>query len=216
MCGGFMEDNVLKKLVKNVKNKFNKNDKSYPSMDYAFSMEEIDNLSKDNKEKIFKLKNNVVTDEKTVKDKVVEEVLSPIEGVTKIDANIDIKDIDDVLLDDKVEEEDNDSFINLSSRSQSIVMNEWKNIDISLIEKDIMIGKTLANQSYMGSYTDDAMRYIHNIRKKYEVVITYLIGFNNEKKGFVNKTFFSDNKEEEWIYLNNYIKVLEKIRDNKK
>ena len=41
-----MEDNVLKKLVKNVKIKFNKKDKSYPSMDYAFSDEELhENIS---------------------------------------------------------------------------------------------------------------------------------------------------------------------------
>lgn len=219
-----MEDNVFKKLVKNVKNKINKNDKSYPSMEYAFSSEEINNLSKDNKEKISKLKSNGKVVDKKSKNRgdILEEVLSPIEGTTKIDMNINIKEIEEngnnetfMDVNKKNDDGDDNSFINLSYERQNIIMREWKDINIHEIEKDIISGKDLINQSYSGVYVDEAMKYIHDVRKKYEVVISYLIGFNNEKKGFINKTFFSDNKEEEWKYLSNYIKVLEKIKNNR-
>ena len=214
MCGGFMEDNVFGKLIN--KFKFHKNNKSYPSMDYAFSDDEIKNISKDNKEKISMLKKNDIIEEKNknIKSDILDEVLSPVEGVTKIESNIDINN-ELVEQDDNIVDTDSNSFVNLSNENQNIIMKEWKNIDIDILHRDILYGKDLLNQSYNGSYVEDAMRYIHDIRKRYEVVISYLIGFNNEKKGIINKTFFSDNKEEEWKYLSNYIKVLDKIRSNK-
>ncbi len=209
-----MEDNVFGKLIN--KFKFHKNNKSYPSMDYAFSDDEIKNISKDNKEKISMLKKNDIIEEKNknIKSDILDEVLSPVEGVTKIESNIDINN-ELVEQDDNIVDTDSNSFVNLSNENQNIIMKEWKNIDIDILHRDILYGKDLLNQSYNGSYVEDAMRYIHDIRKRYEVVISYLIGFNNEKKGIINKTFFSDNKEEEWKYLSNYIKVLDKIRSNK-
>lgn len=209
-----MEDNVFGKLIN--KFKFHKNNKSYPSMDCAFSDDEIKNISKDNKEKISMLKKNDIIEEKNknIKSDILDEVLSPVEGVTKIESNIDINN-ELVEQDDNIVDTDSNSFVNLSNENQNIIMKEWKNIDIDILHRDILYGKDLLNQSYNGSYVEDAMRYIHDIRKRYEVVISYLIGFNNEKKGIINKTFFSDNKEEEWKYLSNYIKVLDKIRSNK-
>ena len=59
-------------------------------------------------------------------------------------------------------------------------------------------------------------KFIHLIRKRYEVVICYLIGFNNEKKGIYDKTIFSSRIDDEWKFLNQYIKVLEKIRSFRK
>ena len=197
----------------------NLNNKNYPSMEYAFSTEEINDLIKDNKEKISNLKKNNKEIKKKEKEKdILDSVLSPIEGTTKIETNININEInneEETLMDITKRKEDTNSFINLSNKNQKRIMQEWKNIDIKVINKDIIEGKELINLSYTGIYADEAMRYIHNIRKKYEIVITYLIGFNNEKKGFINKTFFSDNKEEEWKYLSSYIKVLEKIKNKK-
>ena len=53
-----MEDNnLIHKFVDKVKNKFTKNSKGYPSVaEYAFSSEEIEKISKQNKQKILDLK----------------------------------------------------------------------------------------------------------------------------------------------------------------
>ena len=53
-----MEDNnLIHKFVRHVKSKFTKNSKGYPSVtEYAFSSEEIEKISKQNKQKILDLK----------------------------------------------------------------------------------------------------------------------------------------------------------------
>ena len=83
------------------------------------------------------------------------------------------------------------------------------------VTQDIISGKEILNHNYTITFADDATKYISTIRKKYEVVLCYLIGFNNEKKGIYEKTFFADKIENEWKYLNYYIKLLEKIRNFK-
>ena len=117
---------------------------------------------------------------------------------------------------EKINSKHETSFINLSKENQKIVMEKWNSIDIVAIDRDILYGKDLLNHNYTITYPDDAARFIHKIRKEYEVVICYLIGFNNEKKGIYDKTIFSSKIDDEWHYLNQYIKILEKIRSSKK
>ena len=95
-------------------------------------------------------------------------------------------------------------------------MNSWNEINLNEIDKDIINGKDILNHNYNITYGDNALKFVHDIRKKYEVVICYLIGFNNEKNGIMNKTIFSDKVDNEWKYLENYIKLLEKIRNFRK
>jgi len=95
-------------------------------------------------------------------------------------------------------------------------MKSWNEIDLQQIDKDIIEGKDLLNHNYNITYGDNAARFVHDIRKKYEIVICYLIGFNNEKKGNLNKTIFAERVDDEWKHLNNYIKLLEKIRSFRK
>lgn len=108
------------------------------------------------------------------------------------------------------------SFVNLSPENQKLVMDKWKKIDSSQIDKDIINGKDLLNHNYTITYADEAARFIHYIRKEYETVVCYLIGFNNEKKGIYDQTIFSSKIDEEWRHLNQYIKILEKIRNFKR
>ena len=95
-------------------------------------------------------------------------------------------------------------------------MEKWNEIDIKEIDKDIMDGKEILNHNYTITYADEAEKFIHDIRKKYEIVVCYLIGFNNEKKGIFDKTIFSSKMDDEWKHLAQYIKILEKIRNFKK
>ena len=97
-----------------------------------------------------------------------------------------------------------------------IIIEKWSLINEGEIAKDIIEGKDIINHNYNIDYGENAARFVHNIRKKYEVVVCYLIGFNNEKNGIMNKTIFSDKIDNEWKYLENYIKLLEKIRNFKK
>lgn len=112
--------------------------------------------------------------------------------------------------------EEKESYINLSPKSQEIIMKSWNEIDLQQIDKDIIEGKDLINHNYNITYGDNAAKFVHDIRKRYEIVICYLIGFNNEKKGILNKTIFADKVDDEWKYLNKYIKLLEKIRNFRK
>ncbi len=108
------------------------------------------------------------------------------------------------------------SFVEINADNQKIVMENWNAIDIREIDKDIMDGKEILNHNYTITYADEAEKFIHDIRKKYEIVICYLIGFNNEKKGIFDKTIFSLKMDDEWKFLGQYIKILEKIRNFKK
>ena len=107
------------------------------------------------------------------------------------------------------------SFVHLEEEYQEIIMSKWNSIDINEIDNDIIQGKDLLNHNYTITFPDEATKYINKMRKKYEVIISYLIGFNNEKKGINNKITFADDPDNEWKYLNYYIKLLEKIRNFK-
>ncbi len=131
----------------------------------------------------------------------------------------DVKNKHDSNLEEKLEKKKEfgqTSFLSLSLEHQNLIMEKWNKIDLNEIDKDILYGKDLLNHNYTITYADDAARFIHKIRKEYEVVICYLIGFNNEKKGIMNQTIFSDKVDNEWHYLSSYIKMLEKIRGTKK
>jgi len=235
-----MDDKLIHKFINNVKNKFIKAKTTYPNnSEYAFSTEEIENINKQNKQKIQELKKDIFTKKKDNYNKQNnEEILSKIETnietereVTKttIETNnnseqqkeeIPIEStIKQDILDsnsDKIEKpHQKNSFINLNPEHQKLVMDKWQEIKLNKIDKDIIDGKDLLNHNYTITYADEAAKFIHYIRKEYEVVICYLIGFNNEKQGIFDKTIFSDKIDNEWKYLNSYIKILEKIRKNR-
>ena len=213
-----MNDIFIFKFIDKVKNRFtNKNTNNKNNYEYAFSTEELETINKQNKQKILELKQDIFESKKEVKEKInTDEVLSKIE--TNIDNDvtgpipiIDIPPKEDI----KEEIKEESSYINLSVDEQKLVMNKWKEINTNKIDKDIIDGKNLLKTNYTITYADDAAKYIHYIRKEYEVVICYLIGFNNERQGIKNKTIFSSKIDDEWKYLSNYIKILEKIRKNK-
>lgn len=216
-----MNDIFIFKFIDKVKSKFtNKNTNNKNNYEYAFSTEELETINKQNKQKILELKQDIFEKKKEKKEKInTDEVLSKIE--TNIDNDvtgpIPIIDIKEPLKEDVKEEkeEESPSFVNLSIDEQKLVMNKWKEIKTNKIEKDIIDGKNLLKTNYTITYADESAKFIHYIRKEYEVVICYLIGFNNEKQGIKNKTIFSSKIDDEWKYLSNYIKILEKIRNNK-
>ena len=232
-----MEERRVHKFINKVKDKFIKqkpvNGNTY---EYAFSNEEIESISKQNKQKIIELKQNIIPKKKDNKPNT-DEVLSKIETLIESDNEVtepidnlkeetiqeeDIVEENTYVDDNKIEELVSDiepqpktSFINLNPEHQKLVMDKWNEIKNSQIDKDIIDGKDLLNHNYTITYADEAAKFIHYIRKEYEVVICYLIGFNNEKQGIMNKTIFSDKIDNEWKHLNSYIKMLEKIRKNK-
>lgn len=239
-----MEEKIVHKFFDKVKNKFIKKKQiSANNYEYAFSDEEIENINKENKQKIQELKQDIFSKKKDSydsnrTDEVLSKVSNHIEVQIMDDENLpqdnDEKVIEDMGVDsieedalvvDEGQEEvsgsgevvgPKNSFINLSSEHQSIVMDKWNEIKQAKIDRDIINGKDLLNHNYTITYADEANKFIQYIRKEYEVVICYLIGFNNEKQGIYDKTYFADNMDDEWKYLSNYIKVLEKIRNFKK
>ena len=244
----YMEDKIVHKFIAKVKDKLSRNKTTYPSVsEYAFSSEEIEDMTKQNKQKIQELKQDLSfsakkKEKETSKLQIDNEVLSPVETQTVIDVGLDQKMIQEYQDQNEKKQEvtetieknkpkevkeqeakkskgqknSKNSFINLKQDHQQFIMEKWNEIDSNQIEKDIIEGKNLLNHNYTSTYADDASRYIHHIRKNYDVVICYLIGFNNEKKGIYDKTTFSSKMDEEWKYLNSYIKVLEKIKSFKK
>lgn len=154
---------------------------------------------------------------KTKAEEDFEEESIPIKENKEKDNNTVIEE-ETIKEEQKTKNEDNveNSYINLSEKNQGIIMKSWNNIDLQQIDKDIIEGKDLINHNYNITYGDKAAKFVHDIRKRYEVVICYLIGFNNEKKGIMNKTIFADKVDDEWKYLNKYIKLLEKIRSFRK
>ena len=246
-----MEDNnLIHKFVRHVKSKFTKNSKGYPSVtEYAFSSEEIEKISKQNKQKILDLKQDgypreVKKEESVLKtldkmkvenvameradgdvssdgDTLEEKTSSKEEALDEEDKEVSEKKIlkEEERLEEVVEEiskQPVNSFVEINADNQKIVMENWNAIDIREIDKDIMDGKEILNHNYVITYADEAEKFIHDIRKKYEIVVCYLIGFNNEKKGIFDKTIFSSKMDDEWKFLGQYIKILEKIRNFKK
>lgn len=207
-----MDGNIVQKLIHSIKNKITKHSKIDTSInEYAFSSEDLEELTKDNKEKLKELKKSTIH---TKKQEVLdEEKLNDSILSQEIEAtNTDIKAEE---IKEEIQEKKEKSFINLEKEHQELIMKKWQEIDLTEIEKDILLAKDLLNHNYTITFADDATKFIHDIRQKYEVVLSYLIGFNNEKKGIYQKTFFGDNLDNEWIHLKHYIKVLEKIRNFK-
>ena len=196
-----MEGNFIKKI----KNVFNKK-KDYPHIDdYTFSGEELDLLSEQNKEEIKKLRKGYKKVTKVVVPPEKEEV---VENIKVEDNTIDNKDIEIEVTD----KEEVSGYINLSSERRENIMKRWNSIDVVSLEKDIDEGKDILDHNYIITYADDSLSYIYKIRSEYDILIEYLIGFNNEKKGIYEKNIFSSKLEDEWKFLNSYIKILEKIR----
>ena len=192
-------------FIKKIKKVFNKK-KDYPHIDdYTFSGEELDLLSEQNKEEIKKLRKGYKKVTKVVVPPEKEEV---VENIKVEDNTIDNKDIEIEVTD----KEEVSGYINLSSERRENIMKRWNSIDVVSLEKDIDEGKDILDHNYIITYTDDALSYIYKIRSEYDILIEYLIGFNNEKKGIYEKNIFSSKLEDEWKFLNSYIKILEKIR----
>ena len=197
-----MEDNIINKFFSKIKDKLKSSNTKdiYPqACEYSFSTEELKDLTKQNKEKIKKLKTNTFEKKEEENVRVLEEIKE--EEIIKISEPEETKELP------------NNSYINLSNEKKDIIMKRWNSIDHVRLDKDIEKGKDILAHNYTITYGDDALTYIYRIRDEYDILIEYLIGFNNEKKGILNKTIFSDKLDNEWRYLNNYIKVLEKIRN---
>lgn len=221
-----MEDNKFRKLIHIVQDKLRRNSKVYPSMnEYAFSREDLDELKKENIEKLKDLKKNIQNSsnqKKVLNENELDESILNQDNFEKLEEesirNEDNDEYKEEQRDDELTEKEEihrPSFIHLEQEHQDLIMSKWREIDLNAIDKDIIEAKELLNHNYTITYADDAARFVHDIRKKYEVVLCYLIGFNNEKKGIYNKTFFAPSMESEWKYLNYYIKLLEKIRNFK-
>lgn len=202
----------------------------------AFNLEEIEEFNKLGKEKINQLNNNTITQtkqeiisttsetkeelESSNKDTPKEEIIEDQSNHTpKEDKNT----IDDDIINESIkviappkEDKVKISYINLSDKEQKKITDFLNNIDLSILNEDIEKGIDLSNHNYTISYCDDAYKFINELRTKYSIVLKYLIGFNNEKHGIYNKTTFGNNEIDEWKYLSNYIKLLEKIKTIKK
>lgn len=227
-----MEGNIVNKFFGKLKNKFSANGKnSYPqNSEYAFSFEELNTLEEQNKEKIRELKKSSMSKKNKESSIGKKEGFSPIELKGFVDKSEELEEIEvqketnildnkeeDNLLEDKgVKNTDSNSFINLDSDRKNIIMDEWASIDMVKLDRYISKGKDILDHNYTITYGDEALKYIYMIREEYSILIEYLIGFNNEKKGIYNKVIFSDKLDNEWRHLASYIKILEKIRSIKK
>ena len=226
-----MEGNVVSKFFSTLKNKLNTNNKdNSQGLDCAFSFEELNDLTKQNNEKIKELKKNSLykEDKKEIisnKDKVVQVlennlILDKEENAilnSKEEQTEELEQVEEEVVHSKIDENKNlNSYINLTEERQNVISDSWQKIDVIKLDENILKGKDILAHNYTITYADDALRYIYMIRGEYDVLIEYFIGFNNEKKGIFNQTIFSDKLENEWKYLANYIKLLEKIRGVKR
>ncbi len=233
-----MEGNVFKKIIYSVKNKMHKKN-SYPhDSEYAFSDEEITKLSKENKEKMLALKNNTLKRkiEKLPKDKEVDElILDNLDNNTSkkkkdiLDPDYDkdrvtytkiVKKLNGELKDNPPEKEEiieksNPKYLHLTDELQSEINKAIEKVDMIILDNYIIKGKDLVNHNYTITYGEESLRFVYQVRHEFEVLIEYLIGFNNEKKGIYDKTTFSDKLDDEWQYIKNYVKILEQIKDIK-
>ena len=230
--------NIFNNLITKIKSKKSSIINNNELDEYAFSLEEIDNLQEENKQKIKSLnedKINLKTETTSVLDTL--KLLEKKSEEIAINKNIEIEDTkEEIIIEDIIEEkkeeplnlnqtkteiinEENNnnenkktSFINLTKEEQDVITKCFKELNLKELDKDILEAKDILNHNYNITYPDNAAKYIHNIRKKYETLITYLIGFNNEKNGEYNKIIFSNKLDNEWNFLENYIKLLEKMR----
>lgn len=209
----------------------NKNNKDTENL-YSFNSEDIEKYNKIGKEKINKLNDNKIKIEPIIDLQITSPInIIDIKEAEQEENNI-VKEENQHSKNDKIQEDfideginriiptDNEkpkiSYINLSKEKQKEIMNNWKNTNINELDEYIKKGQDLLNHNYTINYCDDAYEFIKEIRDKYNIIIKYLIGFNNEKHGEYDKNIFGQNIEDEWHYLNNYIKLLEKIRNLKK
>jgi hypothetical protein len=225
-----MEVKVLNKFIQNLKNKLKRNtkDNTAQNLDYAFSIEEINNLEKQNKEKINNLKSKSSPDkkEKVKKQNLTISILEDkIRKKTKEEKELkdsieEVKEeVENNITESKEEEENQNtkiSYINLTKNQEKIIMESWQKIDTIKLDELILKGKDILAHNYSITYGDDSLAFIYKVRSEYDILIEYLIGFNNEKKGIYDKTIFSNKLDNEWHFLANYIKVLERIREMKK
>lgn len=236
-----MEGNIVNNFFKNIKNKINnKNNKNiHPqSFEYAFSMDEVRTIEKQNDEKIKNLnKSFLKTKNKSSLNREKEaNILDSInndlflgnekkedkEILNMIDDDDNfmnyVKDNEINNLDKSCVKEENQvyKYSNPDSQMKEMITSCLTDIDILEIDKYISDGKKILEQSYSVTFMDDALRYIYSIRDKYNILIEYLIGFNNEKRGLFNKTTFSDKVDNDWRYLKNYVNLLERIKKLKR
>ena len=226
-----MEGNLLKRFVNKFKNGIHKNN-SYPQdFEYVFSNEEITKLSRENKEKLLNLKNNTIKVKKKNKD--MEDVLDNLEENKKdiLDNEVDdrvtytkivkklngeLKEEDTRDSDDKkVEGKEKGKYINLTDEFEKEINMAIEKVDMIVLDNYIIKGKDLISHNYTITYGEEALRFIYQVRHEFEVLVEYLIGFNNEKKGIYNKTTISNSLDDEWHYLKNYINILEQIKNIK-
>lgn len=173
---------------------------------------EIENITSENKQA-----NDLESD--ITKDNIQSELKESEEETQQENNNI----LEEKIIDESIEnitpkkkKEPQFSYINLKQDKQNIIMNSWKNVDIYKLNDDIKKGQDLLKHNYTISYCDDAYNFINEVRERYNIIIKYLIGFNNEKHGIYDKTTFGENSNDEWRYLDNYVKLLEKIKTIKK
>lgn len=223
-----MEGNIVNKFFSTIKNKINnKNSDNSESLDCAFSLEEINDLAKQNKDKIKELKKNplIIETSKEIKPKKETiELKEPTESIEIIPEKEELiteektitqkKEITDIK--ENLPKESTNSYINLTEENQTSISESWKKINITKLDEHILKGKDILAHNYTITYGDDALEFVYVIRNEYDILIEYFIGFNNEKKGIPNKTIFSDKIDNEWKHLASYIKILEKIRNAKK
>ena len=217
-----MEGNFFNNFLSKLKKNFNKDKKNnYPQFsEYSFSGEEIEILTKQNIDEINKLRNGYKKKEEVKKDKKIIEDKNNIifEDNLLDDRDISLNNIDNKnnkdneVNKDIKDNRDNEGYINLSLDKKENIMKRWNSIDAIRLSRDIDKGKDILDHNYIITYADNALEFIYRIRDEYDILIEYLIGFNNEKKGILNKNIFSDKLDNEWKYLKNYIRVLEKIK----
>ena len=210
-----MEDNFIGRIFTKIKDKIDNKKDNYPQFsEYSFNTSELDSLSKQNLEEINKLRN----DFKVKKEAKSDNVSNSLDVISNDNNNDDNdNDNDNLIKEDNIsiksEEKKYNGYVELSSDRRENIMKRWNSIDIVKLNHDIYEGKDILDHNYTTSYVDKSLEYIYKIREEYDVLIEYLIGFNNEKKGILSKSIFSDKLDNEWKYLKNYIKVLEKIKN---
>ena len=234
---------LLANLLKKLKSIFHKKNHPVDDSEYVFSMEELNDLEQQNREKInhlqdneFAKKNNnilkrnselislgtsavsLVSLASNKKSSSDEEV--PTEFL-EASANISNDDVTSENESIEKKESEKSSEVNEGKKvkiddNEKAVVEMWQNIDLNQLDKYIFKGKDILSRNYMITYGEEAFEFIKVIREEYNILLEYLIGFNNEKRGIGRKNMFSSKLENEWQFLNNYIKILEMIKKQKK
>ena len=118
-----MDGNIVQKLIHSIKNKITKHSKIDTSInEYAFSSEDLEELTKDNKEKLKELKKSTshtkkqeVLDEEKLNDSILSQEID--------ETNTDIK-VEEIK--EEIQEKKEKSFINLEKEHQELIMKNGK------------------------------------------------------------------------------------------